>query len=436
MRRNDPVWKSFKLNFLPNSNRSNDTQDGSDSSNERVSRVSSLSPSFSSVRIDTIKLINQLLRNSKERLDSRVETRYVGYRQLWSTMNSLMVEEDKRRIEEFTEPPISWTKIPPVTEIDIPSMTHYLHVSFVAYEKSEKLRKESLSMLGYRIMHCRKLAEKFIPSYFIAYSFQRRSLVVSVRGTHATADIFTDLSVETEKFYGTLAHRGVVLAAKNILKETEGKLFEHLQVFKTEEIIVTGHSLGASTSAVIAILLHKTSKLSKIARVSSIGFCPVPIFKDPSIAALFDYVTVVTHNNDLFSHMSLASIERLQYRIAIIAKRNIRNKKYPNGNGEEVDEYLDQEEVDYDVQQEMENAEISAQTLSKELGVHEIDLYLPGKIWHICRDPKEDKLGTPRIIRRDAVEYLDIIPSKSMIEDHNPRDMLEILDYLTEQQYK
>lgn len=104
--------------------------------------------------------------------------------------------------------------------------------------------------------------------FFLAIDYTQKKIVLSIRGTLSMKDILTDLNAEGEVLPLTppredwLGHKGMVQAAiyiKNKLEEChliEKALNRNLER-KTNEfgLVLVGHSLGAGTAAILAILM-------------------------------------------------------------------------------------------------------------------------------------------------------------------------------------
>ncbi|XP_032242701.1 diacylglycerol lipase-beta isoform X2 [Nematostella vectensis] len=122
-----------------------------------------------------------------------------------------------------------------------------------------ELRNEDLFYCSYH----NKLYE--IP-FYVALDRDKKTVVVSIRGTLSMKDTLTDLTghgedIHIEGLDGGMAHKGMYLSATYI----KGQLIDHgiLQeafdeAAKTGEsyrLVVVGHSLGAGTASVLSVLL-------------------------------------------------------------------------------------------------------------------------------------------------------------------------------------
>lgn len=106
--------------------------------------------------------------------------------------------------------------------------------------------------------------------FFVAIDYAREKIVVSIRGTLSMKDVLTDLNAEGEPLplnptrEDFLGHKGMVQAAVYI----KNKLYEENLIEKALNhnpsrgsqnygLVLVGHSLGAGTAAILAILLKQ-----------------------------------------------------------------------------------------------------------------------------------------------------------------------------------
>ncbi|OQR78732.1 sn1-specific diacylglycerol lipase alpha-like [Tropilaelaps mercedesae] len=106
--------------------------------------------------------------------------------------------------------------------------------------------------------------------FLIALDHERRTVVVSVRGTLSLQDIITDLNADGELLpvdpprVDWIGHQGMVKAAEYIKSKLidDGLLnyafsYSSDRGTSTYDLVLVGHSLGAGTAAVLSILLKK-----------------------------------------------------------------------------------------------------------------------------------------------------------------------------------
>ncbi|KAJ1673613.1 hypothetical protein EV182_004891 [Spiromyces aspiralis] len=100
-------------------------------------------------------------------------------------------------------------------------------------------------------------SEVFRSSYFVAYDRENDALVLSIRGTMSIKDMLVDLACEYEKWCGGLVHSGMKATAYWLFAKVMPQLLGYAKKQGITSIRLVGHSLGASTAAVLAILLFE-----------------------------------------------------------------------------------------------------------------------------------------------------------------------------------
>lgn len=109
------------------------------------------------------------------------------------------------------------------------------------------------------------------PPFFVGLDHEKKTIVVSIRGTLSLQDVITDLNAEGELLptnptrENWLGHRGMVESAVYILKQLTDRdlinqaLYHCVERGSTNyDLVLVGHSLGAGTAAILAIMLKET----------------------------------------------------------------------------------------------------------------------------------------------------------------------------------
>ncbi|KAG1682224.1 Sn1-specific diacylglycerol lipase beta [Nymphon striatum] len=100
--------------------------------------------------------------------------------------------------------------------------------------------------------------------FYIVCDHETQSIVVSVRGTISMNDVLTNFSVEggvveiDESSEKLCAHSGMLKAAQMIKQKLMNLelLSQAFQLYPEYNLVITGHSLGAGTASILAILLR------------------------------------------------------------------------------------------------------------------------------------------------------------------------------------
>lgn len=106
------------------------------------------------------------------------------------------------------------------------------------------------------------------PPFFVAVDHEKRAVVVTIRGTLSLQDVITDLNAEGDllptdtRRESWLGHRGMVEAALYIKRQLADRqilqqafALSGKQGGPTYDLILVGHSLGAGTAAILAIMM-------------------------------------------------------------------------------------------------------------------------------------------------------------------------------------
>ncbi|KAI9354710.1 hypothetical protein BD770DRAFT_420751 [Pilaira anomala] len=101
----------------------------------------------------------------------------------------------------------------------------------------------------------------FQPSYFVSYDQAHEAVVMGIRGTWSLYDCITDLVCEYRPWKGGLVHSGILASAQWFFTRIIPQIFLYVSEqtkSKTRSIksfIITGHSLGAGTAAVLTMMV-------------------------------------------------------------------------------------------------------------------------------------------------------------------------------------
>lgn len=100
------------------------------------------------------------------------------------------------------------------------------------------------------------LHQLFRPNFYVALDRRLSAVIISIRGTMSFRDTLTDLSFEYVSWKGGLAHSGMLVAARWFMEHVSKQLVGFAQEYGMQRIILTGHSLGGATAALITIMLR------------------------------------------------------------------------------------------------------------------------------------------------------------------------------------
>lgn len=317
---------------------------------------------------------------------------------------------------------------------------------------------------NYRIIYITYHVAVEKPAFFVAVDYDKMAIVITIRGTSSLYDVLTDLNAEHEilpmdppndEWFG---HKGMVAAANYIRnKLSEKRILEianedlRAKESKTNSfqypIIVVGHSLGAGTAAILAILLRQFYH-----NVVCFAFAPPGgLLSEAAAEHSKDFVISIVLGKDIVPRLGLHQMEKLRFDLisaikqcemskwAIIAKSCCFGKKQLSTEEFAREFHMDLGNGDTSnviTTDEFKNLSIHPNDASISLTVH-TPLYPPGSIIQLVRmHPKKSEkiIGKKKPITQaiwsDIRDFNEILISPTMITDHMPDAILEALKSL------
>ncbi|XP_028989235.1 diacylglycerol lipase-beta [Betta splendens] len=295
--------------------------------------------------------------------------------------------------------------------------------------------------------------------FFVALDHKREAVLVAVRGTLSLKDVLTDLSAECENLPvegvsgSCYAHKGMCQAAGYIYKRlvNDGILNQAFSIAPDYKLVVTGHSLGAGTAALLAIMLRNSFPSLQCYSFSPPGGLLSKALADYSK----DFVVSVVLGKDLVPRLSIPNMEDLKRRILKIVS-NCNKPKYLillqgcwyelfGGNPDDFPTELDDRRT-----QELSQPLLGEESLiirpsssyqsfaSDDSPVHaatHLPLFLPGRVLHITEDgpPRRSCFSQVRYRAEwsNEMAFRSILISPRMLTDHMPDAVLRALNSLT-----
>ncbi|KAL9227581.1 hypothetical protein vseg_003255 [Gypsophila vaccaria] len=159
------------------------------------------------------------------------------------------------------------------------------------------------------------------PGYYIGIDPRRKLVILGIRGTHTVYDLVTDIVSTSDgdvTFEGYTTHFGTAEAARWFLDHEMGTLRKCLQEHEGFRLRLVGHSLGAATASLLAIMLRKRSNKElgfDPNMVTAVGIATPPCVSKELAESCCGYVTNVVMQDDIVPRLSIASLSRLRNEI-------------------------------------------------------------------------------------------------------------------------
>lgn len=156
----------------------------------------------------------------------------------------------------------------------------------------------------------------FMPAHYVAVDRQIKAVVVCVRGTANLVDSLTDVAVTHDPLrmrrdispndddgvvegYG---HSGVLRSARNVFRRIRGHVLDALLANPGFELMVTGHSLGAATAAVLALIMRDDPDFP---RALAFSFAPLPCMTYELAELTSSFTITVVNGPDIVPRLSV-----------------------------------------------------------------------------------------------------------------------------------
>jgi len=238
--------------------------------------------------------------------------------------NTALIATQVAREKRYPVPPSSGK--PFTDRAVLRAAARYALFSQAAYCEGAKEIAKELGLPERHVHYVHETSAVGCPNFFIATDPASRALVVAVRGSASAADAITDASAANEPFLGGTAHAGILKSARQVadiaLPEIKALFYDKLLTFFKGELpplqlIITGHSLGASVAVLTMIILcGKEGPLHTFSRsgaVKCFAYAASPPFEP--LSAIPDWVQDNTysfiHEFDMVPRTTLYSVMRL-----------------------------------------------------------------------------------------------------------------------------
>ncbi|KAF7720924.1 hypothetical protein EC973_005770 [Apophysomyces ossiformis] len=179
------------------------------------------------------------------------------------------------------------------------------------------LKIPSEDLLGYE--YGMRKGAAFQPSYFVSIDRQRKSIVLSIRGTWSLYDAITDLVCEYKPWKGGLVHSGMLASAQWFYTEIVPQIFRYIHDHQEiSSFIITGHSLGGGAASLLTMMvadhLEELRQLSQnpAFRLHCYSYAPVASCSPELRSQYTEYIHSFTVQDDVVGRLSYGTAMELK----------------------------------------------------------------------------------------------------------------------------
>ncbi|GAB6029644.1 hypothetical protein CHUAL_005379 [Chamberlinius hualienensis] len=281
--------------------------------------------------------------------------------------------------------------------------------------------------------------------FFVAVDHKMKTIVVSIRGTLSLKDVITDLNAEGEQLpvepqrEEWIGHKGMVQAAEYIRKKLRNDMilskafgYDTQRGTQTYDIALVGHSLGAGTAAILAILLKP-----EFPNLHCYAYSPPGgLLSMPAVEYTKSFITSVVVGKDVIPRIGLHQMEALRSDLinAIKCSQDPKWKVIATSflccnQSNDIDPH------DYNIDSFHSPRDVTSHPSDSNIAltVHQ-PLYPPGKIIHIVRhhpntSEKMMKKTGPvyQALWAENTDFDKVLISPVMVQDHMPDKVLKAL---------
>lgn len=229
-------------------------------------------------------------------------------------------------------------------------------------------------------------------------------------------DTLTDLACEYEEWKGGYVHSGMRKAASWFVKNMAKELIEQAIANNLEGILIVGHSLGAGTAALTAILMEEyIIAQKKDLKIHAYCFGAPPVVS-LEVAKKYEYlIDTYIYGNDIVPKLSYGAFLDFKSMLLCASENGDVSYFFRNPTGEAYKKIM--AELD-DCKARIANRTDNINP--KVIKIFYFQLYLPGKIYHIYVLPTPKNPKHTVIERSNAQMFAEMNIRPAMFVHHLP----------------
>ncbi|OMO78447.1 Lipase, class 3 [Corchorus capsularis] len=203
----------------------------------------------------------------------------------------------------------------------VQDLIYHVELAKGCYKDNATLLARTSMLRESSIVKFVKYSSVMRPGYYIGIDHRKKLVIFGIRGTHTVYDLITDIVSSSDKevtFEGYSTHFGTAEAARWFLHHELGTIRNCLEKHEGFRLRLVGHSLGAATASLLAIMLRKKSRMElgfSPDIVSAVGFATPPCVSKELAESCSDFVTNIIMQDDIVPRLSAASLARLRTEI-------------------------------------------------------------------------------------------------------------------------
>ena len=196
-------------------------------------------------------------------------------------------------------------------------------VDLIRLKSNKKIIREHLDLPKEHILKYSKKVKAHKPIFFVVYDQVKDTIVIVVRGTLSIQDCITDFVCQYYAWRGGYVHEGIFRAAVKVFEDLKPDLNNWTSKYKTNNIVVTGHSLGGGVTTILSRLVLEHNDNFRV-KAFSYG---APPMVSRNLLPLFTHVESYIAGNDSVPGLSYGAMINVRDQIQLIHNNKDQTKE-------------------------------------------------------------------------------------------------------------